>query len=235
MPNVLASLGVGAVFTPLSLNGLQFWFKADSLVLSDGTAVSSWSDSSGNGYTASQATGTLQPLYHTNRINGKPAVTWDRSNDRLTTTSVNHNIGTGDFTVIGVIRSPAANVGYSSLVTTGVGGNPGFYFDQRQVDVYWGADKRFSSVVLADNTTYLLYIQRVGSTISVYVNGSLDASSYTVATSLANGVWYLGNEDSGTVATSNFDIGELVLYSASFDSKQRAQLQVYFNERYAIF
>jgi hypothetical protein len=41
--------------------------------LADGALVSSWPDSSGNGFTATQ-TGTKRPIFKTNIINGKPVV-----------------------------------------------------------------------------------------------------------------------------------------------------------------
>jgi hypothetical protein len=53
------------------------WFKADALALSDGAAVSSWTDSSGNGRHATQATAGKQPTYKTNIWNGKPVVRFD--------------------------------------------------------------------------------------------------------------------------------------------------------------
>lgn len=63
-------------FDPLSLSPTAWW-KADSLALSNGAAVSSWADSSGNSNTATQATGALQPTYNTTGLNSHPAVSFD--------------------------------------------------------------------------------------------------------------------------------------------------------------
>jgi hypothetical protein len=49
-------------------------FEAQSLGLSNGATVTTWADVSGNGNTATNGSGTL--TYHTNRINGLPAVTF---------------------------------------------------------------------------------------------------------------------------------------------------------------
>jgi hypothetical protein len=56
----------------------DLWLKADSLGLSDGDAVGTWTDSSGNGYDATQATGSAKPTYKTNiTLAGKPVVRFD--------------------------------------------------------------------------------------------------------------------------------------------------------------
>lgn len=61
------------------LSGLQLWLKADVLALTDGSAVSSWPDSSGNGNTMTQATSSSQPVFKTNILNGNPVVRFDGS------------------------------------------------------------------------------------------------------------------------------------------------------------
>ena len=56
---------------------------------SNGSAVSSWSDRSGNSRNVSNATGAQQPIYTTNAIGGNGAVEFDGTSDRLVGTSVN--------------------------------------------------------------------------------------------------------------------------------------------------
>lgn len=55
----------------------------------DGNAVSSWRDYSGNGHTATQASGSLQPLFRSSvsALNNQPAVEFDGSNDAMATAS----------------------------------------------------------------------------------------------------------------------------------------------------
>jgi hypothetical protein len=65
----------------------SLWLKADALALADGAAVSSWTDSSGRGRHATQATGTLQPTFQTNELNGKPVVRFD-GGDRLSVSAL---------------------------------------------------------------------------------------------------------------------------------------------------
>src|SRR5438876_259992 len=68
--------------------GLQLWLKADAITgFSDGTSLTSWPDSSGNGNTAAQSTVSLQPVYRVNVINGQPAVNFTANTKRMPLTS----------------------------------------------------------------------------------------------------------------------------------------------------
>jgi len=67
----LTPIKSGAAFSPADVTGLTAWYKADSLVASDNDTITSWTDSSGNGYTSTSSTG---PTYKTNILNGKPVL-----------------------------------------------------------------------------------------------------------------------------------------------------------------
>ena len=59
-------------FDPSSVAGMRLWLKADALpVVADGTPVTAWNDSSGNGYNLSNLG---SPTYRINVVNGKPVV-----------------------------------------------------------------------------------------------------------------------------------------------------------------
>lgn len=76
-----------ANWTPTAFgSNLKIWHKADALTLNDGDPVSSWTDSSGNGKHAVNATTDEQPTFQTNEVNGLPVVRSDGSNDMLTIT-----------------------------------------------------------------------------------------------------------------------------------------------------
>ncbi len=65
-------------------NGLTLWLDADAITgLAHGAAVAAWSDRSGRANDAAQANATLQPLYVTNALNGRPVVRFDGADDYL--------------------------------------------------------------------------------------------------------------------------------------------------------
>lgn len=65
------------------LTDLAVWLDASTLSDADGTALASWTDSSGNARHATQGTGANQPLVKTAILNGKRVVRFDGSNDYL--------------------------------------------------------------------------------------------------------------------------------------------------------
>ncbi|MFC1788204.1 hypothetical protein ACFLZY_03220, partial [Patescibacteria group bacterium] len=66
--------------SPASIaGGPLLWLKADDLALSDGDPVTSWTDSSGNGWVF-EAPGGNEPIYKTNLYNGHATVRIDADN-----------------------------------------------------------------------------------------------------------------------------------------------------------
>ena len=98
----------GGDWTPSELGSsiLTAWYKADSISGSDGDAVSSWSDSSGNGNDSSQATAARQPTLQTNELGGLPVVRFDGSNDILSDGDISDlDVGTGDIWLACLFKS----------------------------------------------------------------------------------------------------------------------------------
>lgn len=76
---LLVNQAAAVPFSPADIAGLGLWLDASAIVQSDATAVSSWTDRSGNGNNAVQASGGAQPTFNTS-----PArVTFDGSSDTL--------------------------------------------------------------------------------------------------------------------------------------------------------
>ncbi len=64
------------------------YFKANTGITRDmSDAVSQWDDFTGNGHDAPQSTGSKQPLFVSNLLNGFPAIRFDGINDDLKTSS----------------------------------------------------------------------------------------------------------------------------------------------------
>ena len=63
-----------------SLNPVA-WFKADAITgVTNGGALAAWTDSTGNGYNATQGALSQQPTYVTNAMNGLPVVRFHSNN-----------------------------------------------------------------------------------------------------------------------------------------------------------
>src|SRR5262245_56365396 len=66
----------------LPSNGLGLWLRADDLGLSDGAAVASWADASGQGSHATQGTAGRRPVFQAAAVAGHGAVRFDGIDDR---------------------------------------------------------------------------------------------------------------------------------------------------------
>jgi hypothetical protein len=61
-------------FSPLALANQQAWLRADSLGLTDGAAVVTWTDLYGLGNSPTQATSAKRPVFKTSILNGRGVV-----------------------------------------------------------------------------------------------------------------------------------------------------------------
>lgn len=161
---------------PNSLSDLKLWLKADALTsINDGETVTTWSDSSGNGYDLTQSNSSYKPLYKTNILNSMPGIRFDGSNDSLQNTAfVNSAALTGD-PPLSVFMVFKRNNSKGSLSFTG--SNAGGLW----ADSY---DYNAGSVSSASLAGYKIYVYtKSPGTINpngkIYKNGSLSVSGYT--------------------------------------------------------
>ncbi len=220
-----------APFAPTDIVGLQWWFKADSLALSDADPVSSWLDSSGNGYTATQATGINQPLYKTAILNGLPVVRFDGSNDKLTTASITHGIDVGDQFYAAVAKSPSVLSGYKCMCDMGTDA-PAFFMNGTKVDWYQAGDKIFAGNVLSTSTWYTIIVRRFGGTLESYVNSVVDTTTFLNSAHLANAAMTIGDEGGAGGSPWNGDIAEIMMGKTLSDT-DRDSLTTYLRSKYA--
>lgn len=92
-------------------SGLGMWLDASTLSLNNNDPVSSWTDQSGNGFHATQASAGFQPKYLSNVVNGMPAVQFN-TDDFLEfdgTVIVNTN-----YTIFAVVRRTSAGASGST-------------------------------------------------------------------------------------------------------------------------
>jgi hypothetical protein len=130
-------LSGGDTWLPSELSGLKVWYDADDLdtlyqdsakttpVAADGDPIGCWGDKSGNGDDVTQGTTSAKPLYKTGIKNGKAAVLFDGSNDRI---FKNPYTLTQPYHVIAVAQANAAGFGDAKYRMLGVGYTGTTYF-----------------------------------------------------------------------------------------------------------
>lgn len=155
--------------------GCNLQLDARYLTDSDGTALSSWSDRSSNGYSATQATSTKQPLVRTgaNGINGSTALSFDGSNDGLAVSSFVNN---SNMYILFAVKLTTASMVFEH--------GP----DANTVDGFYNYGQSSNNIQLRRNTSY--YIQGINN----WIGSSPAIASFRYYSWGAANYWVNGNE-----------------------------------------
>jgi hypothetical protein len=224
---------------------LAAWFRADSLALSDGSPVASWSDLSGSGFHATQADPSRRPVLVDDEFNGQPAVRFDAG--RLTQLAVPRPVQ-GDFSLVVVFRSEAGAgkthrwyeaAGLVDAEVTGVSSDFGLSINSfGQVVSGKGAPDTFLSTGMGfnDGRPHVAIFTRAASTgaMSLYVDGrhfqtsgggtgQLNASPRLTLGSLQTDLGYYSG-----------DMAEIRIYGDDLTGAERLAVEAEIRDRYGI-
>lgn len=196
------------------------WYKADDIGLSDGTAVGTWPDSSGNSRDLTAA-GTQRPLVQSAGINGKPCLLFDGVNDFMSSAAFATARPTEWYVVGNWI---GAAVG-GSMVDGKAGAGANFNVMQRfaatSVVIYDGGSALAATTTPTVPHQYTASYQ--SSVFELRVDGSGSSSGLTGGQS-AGGVSVGANHDQGAGTFGNFLIAEIVVVGTTAN---RAAIEAY--------
>ena len=230
----IESLKADAEFTP-DLLGPRVWLDAGSFVANDGDLLTVWTDSSGNGFDATNTGGIQRPTYKTNIINGLPVV---RFGSGAANRFVIPPIAVQPFTIIFVakINSTASAIWY--LVDTQTGGSGRVTLSTSSGTGFLRMQAVGSLAATTGNQTNAWHIFSTiwnGASSAAFVDGVQN-----VATGSAGAEWtvlnnfiFLGIDQSGTVLTP-IDYAEFVLCNRALSTTERRQIEGYFSAKYAL-
>lgn len=216
----------------------QIWFDANQLTLSNGNAVSSWTDFSGNGNNATQSNSSNRPIFMTNQINGRPSVVFDGVNDYFRTSSISAlNVGNISYFIV---------FDGSLLTTTGIM-LAGKYAEHNQFLMsYAGASNIRSWVINLPNTTVqsltakdvayqsisTIWSSATGNVL-YHKNGAL-VGSPSGATSVPsnNNYFSIGVNPGSNGSPFKGGIAEIIMYSSTLNSAERIVVENYLGAKY---
>lgn len=200
------------------------WFNANNLGLGDGAAVGTWTDDSGNGRNATQATAGAKPTFKTSIINGKSVVRFSGSNS-VVTASLSQ---TQPITIFFVAQhaANATTVPFSWAISTGGlmvfpdSTTGGMILQATTTNVY-------GSALPTSWTIYEAVWNGASSTLTV--NGVQTGSGTTAGNT--NGVFTIGNN---TVGNAGFvgDIAEIIVWNSTLSAGNTAGVRRYLMDKY---
>lgn len=231
-----SSVSPSGVDDPSTIADLELWLKADSLSLTDGDPISTWSDSSGNANHATSSGGN-RPIYKASGgANNQPYVEFDGNTqqfdlpDFLTTFTEGHI-----FIVVKVDADPPAShngppVGAWSFV----GGNQSFYpLDSGVIWDNWASTTR----KIVGDPTPSLTSWRLYEMLSKSANWTAWLDGTQIFTTGTNTVQFgTGPKIGVNSALSNLagDIEEIIFYSRDINSTEIQTVKDYIADKYAL-
>lgn len=227
-------------FSPLDIPNLIVWGNPDvgtfqtsggAAAVSDADPVGELQDQSGNARHFGQVTASKRPTLKLATQNGKNTLLYDSGDDCMSTASVAHGIGTGDFFFV-----VACKIGASAANKTVFAvGNfaPAFYIDSLKMDIFIGVSEFTFDTALTAGSFYILEFKRESGTLKACVNGVQEASTFSASTNIATGVLRLGSSD-GAAELYNSNIGQVALYSGTPSAGNRTSLINYLGAYYGV-
>jgi hypothetical protein len=239
-----------------NLTNLGLFLKADSLNQADNTPVVTWSDSSGNGYDATQATAGQRPLFRSNVLNGLPVIRFDGTDDFLAREIASPLLTNGtdqynqtNFLVIK--RNSIVGVQHIFTMKPAIDNSTGsnqIIFDTVSGGViFHGSTSVFSGAELRQhiNTTNFFIISlRARNEVAqnyngmMYRNGSLVSDSLWVSSSTAyrtgSQFFRIGRNIDTPANQFNGDIAELIHYNRLMTETEHNQVVCYLSKKYNI-
>lgn len=237
---------------PKSISGLNLWMKADSLNLSDGASVGTWTDSSSNAFTTTQSSISMQPIFKTNILNGKPVVRFDSASTQYL------NMGTiltkaPNFTVFSVFNSVNAGVvqGVFGSFTCCANGNAWATFELSRTQAnglgsYIGdgtnGARALSGAVLADNTFYYADTVYTAGSVSpiMYINGNIQTittpnTGVAPTTNVgADSPFSIGRWGNYNAEYFKGDLAEIIIYNRALSESERKRVEGYLKAKYGL-
>ena len=221
-----------ATWFPDSLSGLAVWLAAYKLIgKNDNDAIDSWTDESGNGKHAVQATGNKQPIYKTNIINGLPILRFDGANDDMEMTGLSAG---SDVTYFFVIKPDGTSpVGIFDSA-------PNTQYTFRNMSggyLEWHSNDPNVPLVLADvNAVILTFIcTRLPKRQIIYYKNGSPLSTYGSTTS---DIMAWSNPRIGSVNLTavlyDGDMAEVIIYNSALSDANLAKVHAYLKNLYGI-
>ncbi len=228
------------LWTPSDLGTgiLTAWYKADSIKLADGSSVSSWSDSSGNGHDAAQATSSRQPTLQANELHGRKVVRFDGSNDIVSDGDIaDLDVGTGDIWLACVFKS-TDDSGAQNFFEKGATSFGLRCLSNGVLQFTLGATTN-TPLQSAGNWSRTEFVLATASRVSANANGFVNGSASTTTNQTNTGsisnsdVFDIGARAVGA-GTLTGDIAEILVGGATLTDADRQKVEGYLAHKYGL-
>lgn len=230
----------------VSLTNLVLWLRADmgvykdagSTLASNSDTVQRWTDQSGNGYHANQATSGSRPTYLTNQVNSLPGISFN-SKHLLVTNNSDLNLNT-DSSCFVVISHQSIPTNVNSILSKDNNASAGAYLFYLS-DIIVGktnVDRPFVAAGTQSGTANtnpgIMAAVISGTTVSYYRNGAADGVQSLVTGTTTTKDLMIGAFGNGSQNVLVAQLHEIILYKAAVSSGVRAAVTAELGSRWGI-
>lgn len=206
-------LGAGAVDIYGAVVNMREQLWAEDIALANNDPVASWSERTGLAATQSVPGNQLTYKTAAAELNGKAAVHCPLD-DFVSSTSLAHGIGVGDFWSLVVFSPDNISGVYNAIM--GLGSfSPAWYRSFDTVDFYLGGVSHSPSVgfAMAIGGKYIWEVIRTSGSIQHYKNGAALGAAIAVAGNITNAPFHVGNDNAGSYSAMR--VGRILLAAAA--------------------
>lgn len=237
-----------ATYNAVPKSGLKLWLDATYITgLSDGTAITTWNDRSGNGYNAAQSDSAKKPTYKVNILNGKPVVRFDGGDELALSSGFDMLKNVGGFTTIAVGKfgNPELNETFVKI-GSGAGTSRAMLIKAGTKLTVAGRRLDAESPIknLESNNVVSLVYHKIYTGIIDFAN----SNAYLYQNNVADGVNTNFSTDGNTENTNSTfigiggagseflsgDIAELVVYNRTLSNNEITQINKYLSVKWGI-
>jgi trimeric autotransporter adhesin len=229
---------------PSDLAGLLRWWDAGTgvtLSTSPADRVDQWDDQSGNaGHMTPISFNNTRPTWHTNQINGLPALRFLRSDQRrLTFANLGSQTAAEAFIVVKVDLDPPTDASASALwdiqAQVGSGADTHYPFTDSNVYDTFGTTARKSTGNPATNLAgwHLYNVRTASGAWSSHINGTQHFTTATNTVGFGTAAHYLGQSKNGNYWLSGY-VAELFIYNRVLGASERDDVHTYLAGKYGL-
>jgi len=213
-------------------SGLALWLKADTGMVTNGSAVTQWKDQTVNGNTASQGNASDQPTLVSNALNGHAVVRFNGSSDYLATNSVVTT--SSPFTIF--VVSTLGNA--PGPIYNGDSGASGYGFLRQNTADYGALYGGRSNLTFGATITSGEQLQEIENTssnvITFYQHGTQSGNTASAGLNTPTGATYIGGVNSNASNLFSGDIAEVLIYNRALSTSERQQVEQYLLKQYGL-
>jgi len=202
---------------PIPLAGLRKWLTSDFGITKDvSNFTSNWADKNGTG-DASQPTGSAQPLWVDNQLNGKPILKLDGINDNFLYSEISNARS-----IFIVAKHATGTQDYASII----GSTTSYDFHGAAGTALWGGGYASVTGGKCYENGYNIDPQMILKPTAYSIISLIPLGNVSCST--------IGNDRNNAARFWNGDIAEIIIYDSEKTQAERQQIETYLSLKYSI-